>query len=118
MDRRLPRWVGLLAWLVVLGTVHVSVPVGLSRSGRRWGWRGGRRPAAPNLVGLVPLCAGGALLSSALARHYAKAPGKSWAINRNLEPEYLLTNGPVSAQPQPHARRRYRHLERLDDLVR
>lgn len=47
------------------------------------------------------MCAGGALVSWALARHYTKAPGKSWAISRRLEPEYLLTDGPYRLSRNP-----------------
>lgn len=100
---RIPRWVGLLVWPALLGAVHVGVPVGLARSGRRRGWRnrGRPRPGTPNLVGLVPLCAGSALVSWSLARHYTNAPGKSWAISRRLEPEYLLSDGPYGLSRNP-----------------
>jgi protein-S-isoprenylcysteine O-methyltransferase Ste14 len=93
----------LVVWPVQLGIVHISVPVGLSRSGRRRGWRhrGRPRPGPANLVGLLPLCAGGALIVSALARHYTRAPDKSWTISRNLEPEYLLTDGPYRLSRNP-----------------
>src|SRR5918996_1737427 len=95
MPRRLPRWAGLIVWPVQLGTIHLAVPLELSRHGRRHGWRNGEaRTSATNLVGLVPLAAGAALVVWALAEHYAAAPDKSWAIKRTLEPEYLLTDGP------------------------
>ena len=84
MALRIPRWVGLFVWPVVLGAVHIILPVGLSRSGRRRGWRQHRRPrpGVSNLVGLVPLCAGSALVTCALARHYTNAPDKGWAVSR------------------------------------
>jgi protein-S-isoprenylcysteine O-methyltransferase Ste14 len=103
MAVRVPRWVGLFVWPVLLGAVHVAVPIALSRSGRRRGWRqhGRPRPGPPNLVGLVPLCSGGALVTWALARHYTTAPDKSWTINHKLEPEYLLTDGPYRLSRNP-----------------
>jgi protein-S-isoprenylcysteine O-methyltransferase Ste14 len=78
-----------------LATVHPGLPLALSRRGRRHGWRdGGRLPSWAYLSGLVPLLAGGALLSWVCAEHFAAAADKSWAINRGPEPEYLLTAGP------------------------
>lgn len=92
-----------MVWPVQLGLVHAFLPIGLSRSSRRRGWRNGDRPrpGAPNLVGLIPLGAGGALVVWALARHYTRAPDKSWAVSRNLEPEYLLTDGPYRVSRNP-----------------
>jgi protein-S-isoprenylcysteine O-methyltransferase Ste14 len=102
MALRVPRWVGLVVWPVLLGAVHVGVPVGLARSGRRRGWHDdGWRPGALNLVGVGPLCAGCALVSWSLARHYTNAPGRAWEINRKLEPEYLLTDGPYRLSRNP-----------------
>jgi Phospholipid methyltransferase len=71
--------------------------------GRRRGWhnRPQPRPGPLNLVGLVPISAGGALIVWALARHYTQAPDKSWRITRDLEPEYLLTDGPYRLSRNP-----------------
>ena len=102
MSRRIPRWVALFVWPVLLGAVHAALPFELSRLGRRHGWRNGRgRPGPANVVGLVPLVAGAALLSWALGEHYRAAPDKSWAIKRGLEPEYLLTDGPYRLTRNP-----------------
>jgi protein-S-isoprenylcysteine O-methyltransferase Ste14 len=99
--RRLPRWVGSLVWPVLLGSFHVGLPLGLSRLGPRHGWRKGRRPGPANLVGLFPIVAGSALVTWALAEHYAAAPNKGWAVKRSLEPEYLLTEGPYRLSRNP-----------------
>lgn len=102
MAARIPRWAGLIVWPIQLGTVHVVAPLELSRFGRRHGWRnGGGRPGATNLLGLLPLAAGAALVAWALAEHYVAAPGKSWAIKRGLEPEYLLTDGAYRLSRNP-----------------
>jgi protein-S-isoprenylcysteine O-methyltransferase Ste14 len=102
MPRRVPRWVALLAWPVLLGAVHVALPVELSRLGRRYGWRDrGARPSATNLVGVVPLMAGAALVGWASAQHFAAAPDKGWAIEGGLVPEYLLTDGPYRHSRNP-----------------
>jgi Phospholipid methyltransferase len=49
----------------------------------------------------MPISAGGALIVWALARHYTQAPDKSWRITRDLEPEYLLTDGPYRLSRNP-----------------
>lgn len=84
--RRIPRWVALVIWPAALGTVHVVVPLALSRRGRR-------RRGRANVLGVVPLGAGTAFVLSALAGHYRSAPDGGWHVNAGLEPEYLLTTG-------------------------
>ena len=102
MPRRIPGWVALLVWPILVGAVHVALPVELSQRGRRHGWRGGgARPSATNLVGVVPLMAGAALVSWASAEHFAAASDKGWAVKRGLEPEYLLTDGPYRHSRNP-----------------
>jgi protein-S-isoprenylcysteine O-methyltransferase Ste14 len=102
MARRLPRWVGLIVFPVQLGTVHLGIPLELSGHGRRHGWENGkRRPGVANVLGLVPLAAGTALVAWAIAEHYEAAPDESWAIRRSLQPEYLLTEGPYRVSRHP-----------------
>ena len=102
MPRRIPRWVGLVVWPVLLGAFHIVLPLELSRLGRRRGW-GNRRagPGTANLVGVVPLVAGAALVGWALSEHYRAAPDRRWAIKPGLEPEYLLTGGPYRRTRNP-----------------
>ena len=102
MPVRVPRWAGLVVWPVQLGALHGAVPMELSRRGTRHGWRSDEtRPGVTNVAGLLPLGAGVALIGWALAVHYMAAPGKSWAIKRSLEPEYLLTDGPYRFSRNP-----------------
>ena len=100
MPRRIPRWVALVVWPLAIGGIHIGLPLALSRRGRRHGWRR-TRPGPANLVGVVPLAAGGTLVTWALAGHYTSAKDKSWNVNAGLQPEYLLTSGPYRFTRNP-----------------
>src|SRR5947208_10006415 len=65
---------------------YVVAPVALSGAGRRHGWRAGR-PGPVNLLGLLPLAAGGGLLAWAIASHYRAAPDQAEVT---LVPTYLV----------------------------
>jgi protein-S-isoprenylcysteine O-methyltransferase Ste14 len=102
MRYRIPRGVGTIVFLGQVTTVHLGLPLELSRRGRRHGWRnGGRRPGRANLCGLAPLLAGTAILGWAVAGHYAGAADEGWAIGRGVEPEFLLTSGPYGHSRNP-----------------
>lgn len=103
MPPRIPRWVGLTVWPALLGALHVVVPLQLARVGHRHGWRssGRPRPGPANAIGLVPLAAGAGLIVWAIARHQAAASTSGWALKANLEPEYLLTDGPYRLTRNP-----------------
>ena len=102
MVRRIPRRVALVIWPILLGAVHVALPVGLARRGQRYGWRD--RPARPglaNVPGVVPLVAGTALVSWASVEHFAAASDEGWATTPGVEPAYLLTEGPYRLGRNP-----------------
>jgi protein-S-isoprenylcysteine O-methyltransferase Ste14 len=103
MPRRIPRWVGLIVWSALLGALHVAVPLQLSRAGPRHGWRssGRPRPGPANALGLVPIAAGAGLIGWAVARHFVRASERGWALESDLEPNYLLTDGPYRLSRNP-----------------
>lgn len=68
---------------------YVVVPLLLSRSARRHGWRRGR-PGPANVLGLVPLIGGAAVIGAAIASHYSAAPEQ---MRVGLIPDYLVTTG-------------------------
>jgi protein-S-isoprenylcysteine O-methyltransferase Ste14 len=76
---------------------YVVAPLALSRAGRRHGWRAGR-PGAVNLLGLVPLAGGGALLAWAIVSHYRTAPEQA---EMTLLPTYLVDGGAYALTRNP-----------------
>ena len=76
---------------------YVAAPLVVSRFGRRHGWRAGR-PGHVNVVGLLPLAAGGTLLSWAIASHYSTAPGEAEVT---LLPTYLVDCGAYTRTRNP-----------------
>jgi protein-S-isoprenylcysteine O-methyltransferase Ste14 len=97
MRRRLPRFVFFVVHPVVFPALLVGAPLSLSQKSERHGWSAGR-PGAANLVGLVPLSAGTALLLSAMSSHYRAAP-QGWEISPT--PDYLLVSGPYRFSRNP-----------------
>jgi len=74
---------------VIYGTVDVAVPVALSFLGRHHGWEG-HGPGPLNLVGLVPLVAGAALILWAGAGHIRAWRDLDWLVLK-VDPDHLLT---------------------------
>src|SRR5437867_5424598 len=96
MRRRLPRVV-FVVHAAVFPAFLVGAPLSLSQRSERHGWSAGR-PGAANLVGLVPLSAGTALLLSAMSSRYRAAP-QGWEIGPT--PDYLLVSGPYRFSRNP-----------------
>ena len=93
---RLSRRSALVLWSIEFGAVHVVAPLALSR------WRRHSRRIRPaNLVGLLPLAGGWALVASVLRLHYEAVPDEGWPIRSNLSPDYLLTEGPYRFSRNP-----------------
>jgi protein-S-isoprenylcysteine O-methyltransferase Ste14 len=97
MRRRLPRAAAFMVQAVALPGVFMGLPVGMSRLGERHGWSQGR-PGAANLVGVLPLGAGAALLAWAMSSHN-QAASEGWEIS--LAPDYLLKGGPYRFSRNP-----------------
>jgi protein-S-isoprenylcysteine O-methyltransferase Ste14 len=95
----IPRGVAVVLWHAVLGPVFVSLPVVLSRVGARHGWRNGL-PGPANLVGAVPIAAGGALVAATVACHYRAMP-EGWMFQARITPDYLLQDGPYAYSRNP-----------------
>jgi protein-S-isoprenylcysteine O-methyltransferase Ste14 len=95
----IPRAVAVVLWHVVLVPVFASVPVALSRLGTRHGWRNGR-PGPANLLGAIPIAAGGGLVASAVACHYRAIPD-GWRLEAKITPDYLLQDGPYAFSRNP-----------------
>jgi protein-S-isoprenylcysteine O-methyltransferase Ste14 len=76
---------------------YVVAPLVVSRFGIRHGWRADR-PGHVNVVGLLPLGAGGALLSWAIASHYRTAPEEAEVT---LLPTYLVDCGAYGLTRNP-----------------
>ena len=76
---------------------YVLVPLLVSRTARRHGWRGGR-PGPANLAGLIPLGGGAATIGAAILSHYRAAPA---VMRVSLTPEYLVTGGVYARTRNP-----------------
>lgn len=102
---RIPRPLAVAGVVVVYGTVNVAAPLALSRLGHRYGWRG-LHPNAINLVGVVVLVAGAALLVWAAAGHARAVRQLDWKVlkfdrDHLLTPDYLVTDGLYSRTRNP-----------------
>ena len=82
-------WVFALLGPLPQAIAYIGGPLALSRRGSRHGWRQGR-PRSANLVGLIPLAAGSAVISTAIASHYDAAPEE---VPITVVPTYLATGG-------------------------
>jgi protein-S-isoprenylcysteine O-methyltransferase Ste14 len=95
----IPRAAAVVLWHAALVPLFASLPVVLSRVGTRHGWRNGR-PGPANLLGVVPMAAGGGLVASAVACHYRAIPD-GWRVQATITPDYLLQDGPYAHSRNP-----------------
>lgn len=99
--RTLPRWTGALH-VIVQPAVHVGIPWLLSKLGPRYGWTA-QGPSSWNLVGLLPMAAGFALVAWCLVVHM-RSVSAGWRIEKTPHyptPAYLLTQGPYRFSRNP-----------------
>jgi len=76
---------------------YVGAPLAISRLGRHHGWNAGR-PDAANLLGVVPLAAGAAMLAWAIVSHYQAAPDEAKVT---VLPTYLVKGGAYAVTRNP-----------------
>src|SRR5215831_14604340 len=93
----LPRWIALILTPVVFLLGHVAVPEALSQLSARHGWADAR-PGWLNLLGLLPIGAGGALLVWCLRLHFVGARS-SFEMERTQN--YLVVRGPYQFTRNP-----------------
>ena len=96
-----PLWAPLLQVVGVL-LFHGLLPLGLSALASRHGWSAGH-PAAWNLLGLLPVAGGAALLVWVIVLHDLEAPKHGWRIEATpFEPaQYLIVSGPYGYTRNP-----------------
>lgn len=97
----LPRWLSLVltAWATLVGAplMHGALPNALSSLAPRRGWARGR-PGAWNLLGLIPIAAGCALLAWSGALHVRSMPAR---VELRPTPNYLVRRGPYAFTRNP-----------------
>lgn len=76
---------------------YVGGPLAIARHGRRRGWRHGR-PSPANVVGLVPLTGGAAMIGWAIVSHYQAAPERA---KLTVVPTYLARRGAYAYTRNP-----------------
>src|SRR5512144_2341265 len=96
-----PLWAPLLQVVGVL-LFHGLLPLGLSLLAPRHGWSDGH-PAAWNLLGLLPVAGGAALLLWVIVLHDREAPKHGWRFEATpFEPvQYLIVTGPYGYTRNP-----------------
>ena len=94
---RFPRWVAPISWGVAFLLFHAGLPWSLSRYGANYGWSASRS-ALLNLVGIIAVAAGFAVIAWSLALHFVSAK-QGWRVE--LTPRYLLTRGPFRFTRNP-----------------
>jgi len=96
-----PGWVALIIafifWVILLPLVHAGIPWALSLLTPRFGWIDGR-PAAWNLLGLIPVALATILLIWLMILHFSRIPKR---VKLERTPTYLLTRGPYKFSRNP-----------------
>ncbi|MEP7308038.1 MAG: methyltransferase [Acidobacteriota bacterium] len=82
----------LIVWLVGIPLAHGAAPWAMSSFTRRYGWTEGW-PGIWNLLGLIPVIGGIALLVWVLVVGLVETPRRT---RLGLTPSYLLTRGPYT----------------------
>jgi protein-S-isoprenylcysteine O-methyltransferase Ste14 len=85
-----PRWAAPPVWIAGLLFVHVALPWTISLTRTRHGWVK-ERPRRRNLIGLILVSAGMAMIAWTASLHFIAAP-HGWKFERT--PPYMLVKGP------------------------
>lgn len=95
---KLPRWIVLVLWPVMLLLAHVITPASLSALTPRLGWKH-ERPTAWNLLGFVLVVPGLIWLGWCVYLHFTYSP--QTIQTPEPAPSYLLTSGPYKWSRNP-----------------
>ena len=94
---RIPRWIRPVL-LIPLGLgVHVVLPWAISLIAPRYGWSDGR-PGLWNVIGLVPVAVGLAMITWGLSLHFVRGTG---VVEWEGTPRDLLLRGPYLFSRNP-----------------
>ena len=97
----IPRWAALIlasfVWFVAIPLAHGAVPWAISSLTPRYGWANGR-PGTWNLLGVIPVALGAALLIWVLVLGMAQTPNK---VKLRLTPSFLMRRGPYAFTRNP-----------------
>ncbi len=94
---RLPRWMALIFWLLLFLLVHVGLPWAISLLSTRHGWAH-RRPGRGNLLALLLVGAGTAVVSWCVSLHVGANTG---TLEMESTPRSLLERGPYRFTRNP-----------------
>jgi protein-S-isoprenylcysteine O-methyltransferase Ste14 len=90
------RWLSLIMLAVGIAVVHILLPWIISLLSTRFGWVDGR-PGLLNLLALILVAAGLAVVIWCSALHYSKTPRGMW----DKVKDYLLVRGPYKFSRNP-----------------
>lgn len=93
----IPRWTVPIYWAVGLLLVHNMIPWALSLLSTRYGWAEAR-PGIWNLLALIPIVAGLAIIIWTMVMHFVKTPER---VEMVRIPKYLLVQGPYKFSRNP-----------------
>ena len=93
----IPRWTVPIYWTVGLLIVHNVIPWGISLLSTRYGWVEAR-PGIWNLLALILVVTGLAIIIWTMILHFARAPER---VEMERTPKYLLIQGPYRFSRNP-----------------
>jgi hypothetical protein len=110
---RLPRWVALISWPVLILLVHVAAPWAISLLSTHHGWTQ-RRPGRRNRLALLLVGAGTVVVSWCVGLHF----GANTGIGDGTHSKISVGAWPLPVHAQSAVPLRTRHLAGLGPLLR